>query len=404
MSFGGIKKPSMRPNAPSSSSPRGQVFVIVAGGMIVIVGLVGLVIDGGYAWGQQRRTQNGADAIAEAGATVLVQVLKGATKTDGDVGCAVAQVAAANSISNPTASYTDVDGNFLTPVVNVGPCNSTAAIPAGAQGVKARGERQFDTFLARVMGFNQFTASADATAVAGLIVELCGTGDPCPVLPVTFPITTVICDGQNDQVQIGPNYVLTDLDPTSPNFATTANESIIPLCKAGPGAVGWLDFGCGNLSQTISMNPPCDVTFSIPQWVHTEPGNTNSLDDEINVYAGPQLGVPDDSMVLIPLNDNTCMTDPGAQTDQCPGGNGSGNGNNFYYHIPKFTRFMIDQVYTGGSNDAACNQAPGQPRVGGNGATGCLKGWFINWVETGVVGPGATGPLDPGQVGIQLIR
>ena len=43
---------------------RGQVLVIVAMGLVVMVAMVGLVIDGGFAWGQQRKTQNGADAMA----------------------------------------------------------------------------------------------------------------------------------------------------------------------------------------------------------------------------------------------------------------------------------------------------------------------------------------------------
>ena len=33
---------------------RGQLLVIVAVGMVVILAMVGVVIDGGYAWGKQR--------------------------------------------------------------------------------------------------------------------------------------------------------------------------------------------------------------------------------------------------------------------------------------------------------------------------------------------------------------
>lgn len=400
-----------------NASERGQVVVIVAGGMFIIVALVGLVIDGGFAWGQQRRTQNGADAMAQAGATVLAQQLKGATFTDGDVGCAIEEVADANGVANPSATYTDVYGDFLSPSVDVGPCapGAGAAIPSGAQGVKAGGERTFETFLARVIGFEEFTASASATAVAGLITEICAAGEGCAVLPVTFPITTVVCDGTNQQMQIGPDYDLVQIaDPTLPNYATAANESIIPLCTTGPGAVGWLDFACApNLSDMISE--PCNVSFPVPTWIQTKSGSTNALDVDLNAFAGPLLGVPDDSIVLIPLNNNTCNTNPdadepeGSHDEDCPGNgdsslNGSGNGSNFYYHIPKFTRFMVDRVYTSGSNPPECNSAPGTPLVGGNGSTGCFKGWFIQWVESGPVGPGATGPEDPGQVGVQLIR
>ena len=390
---------------PSRSSERGQFLVIVAVGMIVLLALVGLVIDGGFAWGQQRKVQNGADAMAEAGATVIAPTLKGVLRTDGDVGCAVEAAAAANGVQNPTALYTDVGGKFLTPSVAVGPCNAGGgnAIPAGAQGVKARADKTFDTFLARVIGFNQFTTSANATAVAGILTSVCSAEAGCAVLPVTFPITSVICDGTNRQIQIGVDWpVVQTVDPSASNYATTANEAIIPLCTVGPGAVGWLDLGCGNLSTTISN--PCNFSIPIPSWIQTQPGNTNALDGDLNVYAGPILGVPDDSIVLIPINDNTCNTNPGNSVYDCPGGNGSGNGNNFYYHIPKFATFMVDRVYTGANNPPECNSAPGTPMVGGNGSTGCFKGWFTDYVTLGSVGPGATGPQDPGAIGIQLIR
>jgi hypothetical protein len=377
--------------------------------MLVIIGLVGLVIDGGYAWGQQRQTQNGADSMAEAGATVLAHWLKGAPKTDGDVGCAVEEVAAANGVTNPSALYTDVYGDFLTPSVQVGPCNpgGGAAIPPGAQGVKAAGDREFETFLIRAIGFPTMKSSANATAVAGLITEICPAQAGCPVLPVTFPLTAVTCDGTNTQLQIpSTDWPLTQLvDPLADDYADTDTMAIIPLCSVGPGSVGWLDYGppCpNNLANVITT--PCNVSIPIPAWIKTSTGNVNNLEDEINAYAGPQIGVADDSVVLIPINDNTCGTKPPNDVYGCPGGNGSGNGSNLYYHIPKFARFMIDQAYIQGGNRGDCNSGPGNPYVGGNGGTGCFKGWFMNYVEVGPVGPGATGPLDPGQIGIQLIQ
>lgn len=382
-----------------SRSDQGQILVIVGVGLIAMIAMVGLVIDGGNAWGEQRQAQNAADAMANAGATVIAQHIKGATKTSGDVGCAVEAAASLNEVTNPTAVYTDVYGVVITPEVQVAACGGGGGIPSSAQGVKAQGDRDFDTYLMRVVGISNLTASADATSVAGLLTGTCVASSGCGLLPVTFPLTITACDGTNQQVQIGSaQYPIVD-----PSTANPSNEVIIPICSAGPGAVGWLDFGCGNLASTISN--PCDVSFPLPTWMHTEPGNTNSLDDTINgLFAGPLLGVPDDSQVTIPINDNTCNTDPGANQPTCPGGNGSGNGNNFYYHIPKIASFMLDRVYTSGSNSAECNVAPGQPFIGGNGATGCFKGWFIQYSDQGPVGAGATGPNDPGIIGIQLIR
>ncbi|HEX7069347.1 MAG TPA: pilus assembly protein TadG-related protein, partial [Rhodothermales bacterium] len=62
----------------ASEDERGQILVIVAAGMVILVALVGLVIDGGFAWGRQRDTQNAADAAALAGATVMAERLAGA--------------------------------------------------------------------------------------------------------------------------------------------------------------------------------------------------------------------------------------------------------------------------------------------------------------------------------------
>jgi Flp pilus assembly protein TadG len=381
------------------SSEQGQILVIVGVGMLVMIAMVGLVIDGGNAWGQQRQTQNGADAMANAGATVIAQNLKGATKTDGDVGCAVEQAASLNGVGNPKATYTDVNGTMLG--IDVGACaaGGGATIPSTAQGVKASGDKVFDTYLARVVGVDKMTASAQATAVAGLMTATCTASD-CNLLPVTFPLTISACDGTNRQIQIGS----TGYPIVSVSDADATNEVIIPICSSGPGAVGWLDFGCQpNLAQTIIG--PCNTSFPLPTWMHTEPGNTNSLDDTINgLFAGPQLGVADDSQVTVPINDNTCATDPGSNQPTCPGGNGSGNGNNFYYHIPKVASFMLDRVYTSGGNSPECNAAPGSPFIGGNGATGCFKGWFIQYSDQGPVGAGATGPNDPGIIGIQLIH
>ena len=389
---------------------RGQVLVIVAVGLVVIMAMVGLVIDGGYAWGQQRKTQNGADAMALAAATVLAQNLGGTSpaKTDGDVGCAVESAATANGTAHPTAYYTDITGTFLNPLVKVGPCAPGAGglVPSAAAGARATGDRTFKTFLMSVIGFDQLTASAKATAVTGLLASVCPADAGCGILPVTFPTTAVTCDGQNKQIWIGgPNWPIVQVsDPLAANYATAANESIIPLCSQGPGAVGWLDLGCGNLKNSITN--PCNASIPIPTWLHTQPGNVNSVEGDINAYAGPLLGVPDDSVVTLPIHNNTCVGQPANNDPTCQplGAEGSGNGNNWYYHIPKFVGFMIDRAYISGSNKVQCNSAPGGPISGGNGATSCFKGWFVREILLGPVISGGTGPQDPAAIGIQLIR
>jgi hypothetical protein len=63
-----------------------------------------------------------------------------------------------------------------------------------------------------------------------------------------------------------------------------------------------------------------------------------------------------------------------------------GNGNNLYYHIPRFADFLLDRAYVQGNNHPECNQSPGTPHVGGNGSTSCFKGWFVRYIMQGRVG------------------
>ena len=386
---------------PARGHESGQVLVIVAAGLLVLIAMVALVIDGGYAWGQQRETQNGADAAAKAGAVVIQQYLAGESVDGGEVGCAVENAADDNAVDLADAVFTDFQGDETGDSVPA--CGTVSAIPAGAQGVKADAEQDFDTFLAGAIGITQMTAQADAIAVVGRQVGVCPAADGCGVLPVTFPRSVDTCDGTNHR-DVGLNeWELLDPDVDTLDATTL---SIMPLCATGPGSVGWIDFGCGNLSQMITN--PCNTYIPIPAWLQTKTGNTNSLETELEAFTGPTVGVAEeeDAVVYIPIHDNTCRGKPADSDPTCQpiDAEWSGNGNDLYYHIPYWAGFKLDGAYTGG-NDAECNQAPGSPPAGGNGATGCLKGWFVDIVTTpGSISAGVINPGDPISTGILLIE
>ena len=373
-------------------SERGQVLAIVAGGMIVIVAMVGLVIDGGNAWGRQRETQNAADSVAKAGTVVIQQYLAGGTEDGADVACAVEEAADENRVELESAEYTNHEGTPLGAMVPA--CGGGGGIPGGAQGIKAIATQDFSTYLMGVVGFSQLTARADATAVVGKPAGVCPAGSGCGVLPVTVPYTTVTCDGQNRQVIGEGEWAV--LDEANGDVLTAANEVLIPLCATGPGSVGWLDFGCApNLSSMIKN--PCNVYIPIPAWLRTQTGNVNALENDLEQFTGPTVGVAEeaDAVMYIPIHDNTCSWQPAHDDDTCESiaAEGSGTGSNLYYHVPYWQGFKMDGVYTGG-NDAECNQPPGNPAFG-NGATVCLKGWFVSRVTS----PGAinTWPISPGE-------
>ena len=146
--------------------------------------------------------------------------------------------------------------------------------------------------------------------------------------------------------------------------------------------------GCSqNLNQSIY--PPCATGFTIPTWLKTNPGDPNNVENTINTHYAGQI-------VLVPMFDATCRDIP--STGQPADCTDPGNGNNLYYHVPQVAPFLLDRAYIQGNNHPECNSAPGHPLVGGNGKTGCFKGWFVNEMLQGEVGqfvPWLPGPVRP---------
>ena len=128
-----------------------------------------------------------------------------------------------------------------------------------------------------------------------------------------------------------------------------------------------------------------------------------------NDYAGTQPGVAEeaDEVLYVPIHDFTCRHDvadhlPTTSCSTYP--TWSANGSNLHYHVPYWAGFKLDNAFVGGDDDE-CDDGPGSPPAGGNGATGCLKGWFVDLVES--PGPITIGPINPGDpvtTGIMLVN
>lgn len=365
---------------PRHGEAQGQILPLFALAVVGIISMSALIIEGGNAFAQQRIAQNAADATANAGTLVIAQKLSGASRTGDDVYNAVVASAAANSLENPVAVYTDNFGVPFSPEIVVA---SGGAMPDDARGVRVVGDRVVPTSLARVIGINTMKASAEATAIAGAASAGCPPDTACGLLPITFPVQISVCDGSGRLTGIGGAGDLWQMvePPLTPD-----KESILPLCKTAPGAVGWLDLNPGaNLAEEI-VTPVND--FSYPTWVQTQPGNPNSIEDEINDnYAG--------KLVLIPLFDGVCRFDPGPTTP-CPPADSHVDpvGNNTWYHIPYLTALVLDEAIIQGSNVDDCNnhnvQATPQLISSTPEFLGCLTGWLVDYVLPGEVDPTTT--------------
>lgn len=368
----------------------GQVLALFTFGFLAITAMVALVVDGGNAFVNHRWSQNATDAAAEAGAVVLAERLGGAVRSDTDVRAAVDGLLGAMDmdVSVSHAGYTDIDGNLIG--VTVGSIGSSDP-PSDAWGVAVTGERTFDTYFARGFGIEQLAATTEATAITGY-------GHPvgATLLPITPPINIVTCDGQNDPVLSEP-----------PQHWGTNVVYRIPLCKNGPGNVGWIDWSptAGGTSELIDeILNPSGPPIVIPSWNYvTETGNVNSkgVEDALRTYDG--------DVVLIPIFDSTCDTEPsGPDVEDCPAGNVGGNGQNQWYHFPEVSALQLCDAsiaacplphgaYVNGNNSAQCDT--------GNGATSCLVGRFVHFITEGTVtGPPASVPGPSDFIVVQLIR
>lgn len=358
------------------SRESGQALALFALAAMAMVGMVAVVIDGGNAWAQNRIAQNGADSAAEAGATMLAQKLAGASRTDADVREAVDAAAAAMglAIGPEDAIYTDVAGDPVGVVV--GSLGGDPP-PGSASGVAVTGTREFGTYFARALGIEALTTETRATAVAGT-----GYSYGTTLFPVTLPVNILTCDGQNN-----PSFQLPPTHWLSYTFYK------IPLCKNGPGNVGWIDWtppsgGTSELVQVLTGDVRLTNPISLPSWQSvTETGNVNSMQVE------DAMRVHDGDVVLIPMFDSTCNIEPpGTLVEDCPPPNVGGNGQNQWYHFPEFAAFELcgpgvagcpapHGSYVNGNNSSTCDS--------GNGATSCLVGRFVSFITYGTV----TGPL-----------
>ena len=343
---------------PSPDAERGQVLVIVVAGLLAMVLMVGLVIDVGYAWGQQRDSQNASDSAAEAGAAVMAANLpyflagEALPNKNSDVAAAINSTITANDVTIEEAWYTDFDGDRVGGAPLIGPSALAPGSdpPADADGVEVTSFKDFDTFIGGAIGISQMTAQTKATAISGL-ADSFSTG----VLPVTFPLTITTCTGSNKVF----------LDPAALQWSPDT-DYLVPLCSADPGNVGWLDWTptAGGTSELIDAinNPGAPFDIVTPEWYFvSQTGNVSSsgVQDALMQYA------PGDQVVIIPIFDTTCDTDPGDGDDLCT--TGSGHGSNQWYHLRGWAGFDIEWVDLNGGA-GLCGS--------GNGSTGCFKGQF----------------------------
>lgn len=140
----------------------GQSLVVVAAAIAALVAMVGLAIDGGYAYAQRRLIQNLADSAALAGAGKLRDGL--AYTTDAEVRRAIERYAGGNRPLLKDVYWEAYYTDALDQQVGAVQVGDLGYIPPQARGVRVVAYATFDTFFMRVLGINLGRVSASSVA------------------------------------------------------------------------------------------------------------------------------------------------------------------------------------------------------------------------------------------------
>jgi Flp pilus assembly protein TadG len=251
---------------------RGQVLVIVAVGMVALIAMVGLVLDGGASFGQRRSQQRGADLAALAGANDLL--------LHGDVNTA-------RSVAESLATKNGYDPAVVTVDVTVTPFASGRAGGKVRVGIKARHQNSFST----IVGLNAWDISVSATAIAGSVTGGSGVG------PIIFSANDFQANGQPlpGYTESGcPPAPVTPAENGCP-FGTVNGDAPAP----GGNDLAWSNYGTGNVDtpqvrNIISGQLVIDRTLALNDYIgqHNNGFHNDLFQAVQQYYAGKDILVP----------------------------------------------------------------------------------------------------------------
>jgi Flp pilus assembly protein TadG len=239
----------------------GQILVIFALALIVIIGMVGLILDAGSAFAQRRGEQNAADLASIAGANAYMN-------TSGTVAARTAAAQAAAIAAATRNGYTDgVNGaSVATPTVTL--------LQSGAR-VRVFVTAPHANTFSRIYGQNSWDVSVEAAAVTGTIDTATGAA------PWTMSIDAFNPDGSPKYHKNNPQ-----------NFGETNGD--YPTSQLD---IAWTDFNGNNNVNSNEVRSIIDgrnvvtATFTSGQYLgqHNN-GNHTALYQDVQQYLA--MGIP----------------------------------------------------------------------------------------------------------------
>ncbi|HBY95174.1 MAG: Tad domain-containing protein [Ardenticatenaceae bacterium] len=370
-------------------SEEGQSLIFIALALLGLMAFLGLAVDGGNIYLQRRNVQNAADGAALAGAVVMAQ--------NRNIG--VTEAALCGAVQDYAVSRHLSDLNLLeiyyTPTSKRVTCSVLPVPPPPAvNGIRVVTGRNFSSLISQVIGQNEFTVRATATAQFGPAKAALGTQ------PIAVHKSVVPPASQRNN-PLNEFHIWTD-DKGTPGVGD--------ITGAGR---GWIDLDC---------NYPAKCNHSeddIKEWMkntyqqpiatkyelQSAPGvKAASLKDPY-VSEGKTLILPVYDYVRSFTSDPLCDSrpenhqenggeyDPGWQWDQCHDNPAYGDVyvdtytddprmvGSYYYHIISFAAFYVTGTTTQGSNKS-------------------IDGYFVDYIAEGDLG----GPYDTGVTVIKMTQ
>lgn len=164
---------------------RGQALVLAALAFVLLVGALGLAIDGANAFGQRRRVANATDAAALAATRELIAVQR-----DNGTGTAINAVISDFLTDRHRFDAADLSFNAFyvareTPDIALAPVEDGVSAPADADGVRIDAVFAFNTYFMGAFGRRELTVGASGTAVYGPL----GTAIGQDLVPMAVSVT-----------------------------------------------------------------------------------------------------------------------------------------------------------------------------------------------------------------------
>lgn len=213
----------------------GQVLVLFAVGLVGLIGMAGIVVDGGRAYSDGRSLEAAAEAGAHAGTFLMEKSWIGEAGNFGSL--TNAQVIAKAKEYAGYNGWDSVNDTWFMDYVKPDRTTHVAALDNTVRGVQVRLAKPQTATFTRVLGFNIFPVFARATAMFGAALVAGG-------LPLAIDDTCT------------PGYdVNVGAQPASGggSFGTCNFASIVP-----PGCVK-NDLACYQNAMTNGMNPPAKL-------------------------------------------------------------------------------------------------------------------------------------------------